>query len=525
MSGPSNQAIKRMISLHGWSGTLVSIFLYAVILTGTVSVLSDEIARWADPRPAAVNPFSRPIDDTMLRLRNQVPGDFRGHIEIDHARDGSLRMFFYEARRIPKRGTVEYGRDYLLDPETHLLISAKQGEAPNQVVNAPYRELPHFIVDLHARLLIPGRLGLYATGLLGVMLLVAAITGILIHRHILKDLFVAERPGGRVVSLRDRHGLASVWGLPFSILLAFTGTFLSFAVSLGLPIVAVAAFGGDIERAFNAVTQPPKTVDARPAELANIDQVLSQSFAIVGSYPRTIEIEDAGRADARITTLHRNGGINQVRAAMLEFDGVSGALIGERPLVGHKASVGSSTVALMTPLHYGDFAGLASKAVWVALGSALTVSMVSGMQLWLRRREDDPLWRGCQIAFSAVAWGVPLSMVGAAYGAFLYTLDGDTHYGTHVGFFLSSLAVVFWALFAKDAKVLSVQLLKVLSWTMLALPVIRLQTGGISWGEAILDNIWEVLLMDLVCVTIPAILLTRTRLQQRAEIAAQNPAE
>ncbi len=266
-------------------------------------------------------------------------------------------------------------------------------------------------------------------------------------------------------------------------------------------------------------------MDARPAELADIDQVLSQSFAIVGSYPRTIEIEDAGRADARITTLHRNGGINQVRAAMLEFDGVSGALIGERPVVGHKASVGSSTVALMTPLHYGDFAGLASKAVWVALGSALTVSMVSGMQLWLRRREDDPLWRGCQIAFSAVAWGVPLSMVGAAYGAFLYTLDGDTLYGSHVGFFLSSLAVVFWALFAKDAKVLSVQLLNVLSWTMLTLPVIRLQTGGISWGEAILDNIWQVLLMDLICVIIPAILLARTRLQQRAEIAAQNPAE
>lgn len=525
MSGPSNQAIKRMISLHGWSGTLVSIFLYAVIFTGTVSVLSEEIARWSDPRAALENPFARPIDETMHKLRQQVPEEFRGHIEIDHARDGSLRMFFYEKRKLPQQGTVEYGRDYLLDPETHLLISAKQGVEPHQVVDAPYRELSHFIVDLHARLLIPGRLGLYATGLLGVVLLVAAITGILIHRHILKDLFIAERPGGRVVSLRDRHGLASVWGLPFSILLAFTGTFLSFAVSLGLPIVAVAAFGGDIEKAFNAVTQPPKAVDATPAELANVDHVIAEAYAIAGSYPRFVVIEDAGRADARIITLHRNGGNNRVGAPTLEFEGASGELIGERPLVGHKASVGSGTVALMAPLHFGDFAGLASKAVWVALGGALTVSMVTGMQLWLRRREDEPVWNSCQIVFTAVAWGVPISMVGAAYGAFLYTLEGDTHYGTYVGFFLSSVAVTFWALFAKEAKVLSAQLLKVLSWTMLALPLIRLQTGGISWGEAILGNIWEVLLMDMICVVVPMILLLRERLSRRLAVPTHSPAE
>ncbi len=525
MTGPSNQAIKRMISLHGWSGTLVSIFLYAVVFTGTVSVLQDEINRWSDPRRDIVHPFENPIEDTYQQLAAQVPGAFRGQVLIESAGDGSLRMFFYEKRKLKGQGTVDYGRDYLLDPETHRLLAARQGVSPHRRVEAPYHDLAHFIVDLHARLLIPGRAGLYATGLLGIVLLVAAITGILIHRHILRDLFVTERLGGRVVSLRDRHGLASVWGLPFAILVAFTGTFLSFAVSLGLPVVAISAFGGDTERAFAAVTAPAKIENATPAELANLDHIVAQAYLIAGTHPQFLRVEDAGRRDARVLTVHRNGGNGAVGPHTLEFNGVTGDFLRDRPLVGHSPSLGASTVAVMSPLHIGDFAGLASRAVWVALGAVLSMSIVSGMQLWLKRRGADPVWQACRKILAVVVWGLPVMLVGAGWGFFAAVIGGDTHSGTVAGFLVAGFVVMCLSLVSYSAQALSAHLRRILAWGLVGLPVLRLQTGGVSWGEASWNNVWQVMLIDLLCLTVAMVFLLRERAEKRSAAMALDVGE
>lgn len=511
MKKPSSQAIKRLISLHGWSGIIASVFLYIVAITGTVAVLADDIRRWSDPRREIVNPLSLPLNETVLRLQAQVPAAFQQNMQIQPARDGSLRVFLFERRFIQGRGTVEYGRDFLLNPETHAIRSARQGVTPNRRLEAPSDTLSNFIADLHARLLIPGRAGLFATGVLGVVLLVAAITGILIHRHLLRDLFVTARPGGRVVSLRDRHALASVWGLPFTILLAFTGTFLSFALSLGLPIVAASAFGGDVNRALAALNPPAKIENPAPAGLTDLDQVLAAASVLAGTQPSVVRVEGAGRADARITTQHLAGSGGSVRPFTLEFDGATGAFLQERPLTGRAASLGSGTVALMGPLHLGNFAGIASRAVWVMLGALLTVSIVTGVQLWLRRREEDPLWRGFQSLFTTVVWGVPIALIGAAYGFFPALLNGAPHQGMLIGFISAIIYVLAHCLTSGSATKLSARLQKTLAWALLLLPLLRLQTGGVSWGEAMVSNNWQVLLLDALCVAVSASLLMHAR--------------
>ena len=71
------------------------------------------------------------------------------------------------------------------------------------------------------------------------MMMAAVVSGVLIHRHVIRDLFLAERPGGRLPGVRDRHALSSTWSIPFAFLLAFTGSFFSFAGTIGLPIVVV----------------------------------------------------------------------------------------------------------------------------------------------------------------------------------------------------------------------------------------------------------------------------------------------
>jgi uncharacterized iron-regulated membrane protein len=38
---------KRLVAVHGWAGALLGLLLYAVIVTGTAAVFSNEIKAWS----------------------------------------------------------------------------------------------------------------------------------------------------------------------------------------------------------------------------------------------------------------------------------------------------------------------------------------------------------------------------------------------------------------------------------------------------------------------------------------------
>src|SRR3546814_12476134 len=80
--------------------------------------------------------------------------------------------------------------------------------------------------------------------------MVAAVSGFLMHRHLLRELFTLRRRRGDLLSKRDAHAVAGSWNLLFSFLLAFTGSFFSFATSFGVPVMAMVAFNGDQAKAF-----------------------------------------------------------------------------------------------------------------------------------------------------------------------------------------------------------------------------------------------------------------------------------
>ena len=80
-----------------------------------------------------------------------------------------------------------------------------------------------------------GSWGLILTGVLGVAMLAAAVSGLLMHRHLIRDIFTLRPGAQRLVSRRDLHTVAGTWILPHAFVLAFTGAFFSFAISIGVP--------------------------------------------------------------------------------------------------------------------------------------------------------------------------------------------------------------------------------------------------------------------------------------------------
>jgi len=226
---PKNET-KLMVAVHGWSGILLGLILYAVILTGTAAVFADEIGIWSAGHVSTVSAFERPIGPTIERLGAQTPSKYHEGVDLFEVGDHDLGAFFHRHETDPDGEFVSRGIYYQVDRDGRV-VDRKAGTGEDVFGPRNDDALSHFLVDTHVRLHISNPWGLLLTGILGLAMLVAAISGLLIHRHLFKDIFTLRRRGNPVLFNRDRHSVAGTWSLPFAFVLAFTGSFFSFIVN------------------------------------------------------------------------------------------------------------------------------------------------------------------------------------------------------------------------------------------------------------------------------------------------------
>lgn len=475
---------KLMVAIHGWSGIVLGLLLYAVVLTGTVAVFAEEIGTWSAGHRTTQSAFERPFADDLRRLGAQTPKEFHGDIDLFEVGDHDLGVFFHR-HELDAAGTIiSRGIFYQLGKDGQV-IDRQPGTSDEVFGPRNDNALRHFLVDTHVQLHVPDPWGLLLTGILGLAMLVAAISGLLIHRHLFKDIFTLRRKANPVLVQRDRHSVAGTWSLPFGFILAFTGSFFSFFGSIGVPIVAMAVFAGDVEQLNEAVFGNPGTPDPRPLVIGNLDRSAADAINRAGAIPTFATLENFGRADARLTTYHppKEGGLAPIS---LVYDGVSGDFLHTKPLVGARPSAGGTLAAVMSPLHFGNFAGLLSKAIWFGLGFATCYVTLTGLRLWLARREGssralDWLERSVTI----VGLGLPVALAAAAV-AFLITMPlGTATYWTPAGFLIASAVVVLGGALWPSHAAFRQSLQVAVGLALLTLAPLRLLMDGPGWQTAL----------------------------------------
>jgi len=475
---------KTMVAVHGWSGILLGLLLYAVVLTGTAAVFAHEIGAWSAGHVTTQSAFEKPIDATVRRLAALTPAKYQDDVNVFEIGDHGLGVFFHRHDVDAKGKPAERGIYYQLDNQGRILRSV---EGLDEDVFGPRNDdaLSSFLVDTHVRLHLPNPWGLLLTGILGLAMLVAAISGLLIHRHLFKDIFTLRTRANPVLANRDKHSVAGTWSLPFAFILAFTGSFFSFFGTIGVPVVAMAAFSGDIEALSEAVFGNPGTVDARPVAIGNLDRVSADAVRRVGEAPTFMAIEHFGRADSKITVFH-NPKTSDIEPVVLVYEGASANFIQAKPSVGTRPSVGGTLTGIMGPLHFGNFAGMLSKAIWFALGFAMCYVTFTGMRLWLVRRMDEKgSFAWLERTLTVVGFGLPLALTVSA-AAFLITMPlGSSVYWTPAGFLIASALVILLSIVAPSNAMLSWTIRAATGALMLLLPLLRLlAAGGPGWGEA-----------------------------------------
>lgn len=509
MSLVTKDTSKRLLAVHGWSGVLLGLFLYIVVITGTVSVLAHEIGDWSISGTRDAAPFSRSVDTRLATLANSVDARYRQDVAIYPNAAGGLVVFFH-THGVNKAGDPDdLGVRFTLAPQTLAVVRRDEGYAAELSGN-PEDALSHFITTLHISLHAPNPVGLYLTGLAGFVMLFAVISGVILHRHLLRDLFVAPRLSSRLLNRRDRHILAASWSLPFGFLLAFTGSFFSFAGSVGLPIVAMVSFGGNQAKMIETLVGAPQaTTDARAA-MASLDGILAQSVTRTGTQPEFVSIAHWGKADAKALVTHGPTGTS-VESSNHIYDLTTGRYEGIKPDIGTRPSLGSAIFAWIGPLHFGHFAGLLSKFVWVALGLATCYVTLSGLRLWVARRQNEPGWRWLGDAIPIVAYGVPIGLVGAAAGFLLAYSAGDAVRWTAGGFVAGAAAAVATSILLRTRIDAGSLLQSCLAGGLLALPILRAVTGGAGWPSLMASQQVVPMMIDTVLVVAGVSLIVARR--------------
>ncbi|RJF90613.1 PepSY-associated TM helix domain-containing protein [Sphingomonas cavernae] len=475
---------KLMVAVHGWSGILLGLLLYAVVITGTVAVFAEEIGIWSAGHVETRSAFERPIDGAVRELGARTPAKYHEGVDLFEIGDHNLGAFFHRHETDPDGTLVSRGIYYQLDSDGRV---ARELHGTGEEVFGPRNDdaLSSFLVDTHVRLHVPDPWGLLLTGILGLAMLVAAISGLLIHRHLFKDIFTLRRKASPVLANRDRHSVAGTWSLPFAFMLAFTGSFFSFFGTIGVPVVAMAAFGGDVQALNDAVFGNPGKPDPRAVAIGNLDRIAADSIRRTGAAPTFVAIENFGRADAKVSSFH-DPKAGDIEPVTLLYNGATAEFAHTKPSIGARPSTGGTLAAIMAPLHFGNFAGILSKAAWFGLGFAMCYVTLTGLRLWLaRRRERTRSLDWLERAVAVVGFGLPFALVVTA-AAFLVAMPlGVAVFWTPTAFLIAAVAAILGGIFLRSGAVVDRWLQVGTGVVLLVLPLLRLLTGGPGWADAI----------------------------------------
>ncbi|MDO9452272.1 MAG: PepSY-associated TM helix domain-containing protein [Stagnimonas sp.] len=507
----SQPRTKDLLAIHGWSGVFLGLLLYAVILTGVVSVFAHEIGEWSAPLPHATHELpAQGLDAAIRKASAEVPAEFHEDLFFFSDTAGRIRAFFHKDDH--RNGQPEArGVEFDIDPVTLKVLDRREGWADDIRDHNVPSALADFFVELHVSLHLPNPWGLLVTGILGLAMLVAAVTGFLVHRHLIRELFTLRKKKDPLLVKRDAHVIAGTWNLPFAFVLAFTGSYFSFAGAFTIPAVAMVAFGGDQEKLIETVVGVTVPEDKTPATFGNLDAMLADARSRSGAEPGFVTVEHYGRADAHVTVsmLPPEG---KLAGATFIYDGDSGAFVQQKPTLGLVPSIGNDLFVLMGPLHFGNFAGLWSKAVWFALGFAGAYVTLTGMLLWTTRRQEQPGWGKLARAAHWMGYGLPLALATVPLARFAAPLlDVDVR-ALQNGTFIAAVVLASGiALRVRNLDSLRRVLLAGTGIALLVAPLLRWISGGPGWITAFENGLATVIALDLAVLLAGALCLLAAR--------------
>lgn len=506
MANPLHQS---MSWLHTWTGLLLGWLLYFMFITGTLGYFEDEIDRWMKPEIKK----SHQIDQMAMfelgkkRLQTLAVDAQSWEIYLPASRRPFLTIWWQD---FPEGDSDKRGKWH------HKILNADTGDAIEYRDTAGGRTLYRMHYALHY---MPKILAYVITSVAALFMLIALITGIVIHKRIFKDFFTF-RPSKRQRSWLDIHNVMSVFPLPFHLMITYSG--LIFLMSTTMPGIVATTYGVDKEaqkRFVNEVFAKDKHPEATGIQATNVDMlsVISKAKEQWGDVELAyISIENRGDTHAHIEVA-KSGyeGINKPKP--LIFNGVTGEQIG---IAGSKAEQNDKPYAYVvykffTVLHEGLFADYVLRWLYFLSGLLGAGMVATGAILWAAKRRDIAekrkiTNRGLLLVEGLNAGaivGIPISVGVYFLANRLLPVDLSERASIEVDAMFIALAITLIYPFFRPIIKAWVELLLIAALVFLLLPIVNGVTTEHNIVESIVNGDWIMagvdmtfLLTGLVCL-------------------------
>lgn len=357
----SQTGIRRWYLVHKWTSIVCTAFLLMFCITGLPLIFHHEIDELTRaPVLAAKAEGTASLDAIAADALKGHPGWHNIFVAYDP--DKPIVMAAVGPTPLADEDT---GKLYLYDAR-----SGARVEAP------PFNEgVMAFLLDLHAHLLlgIPGQLFL---GLIGIVFLVAVVSGMVVYAPFMRKLpfGTVRKDRSRRVKWLDTHNMVGIVTLGWVSVVGITG----FIITMTLPITMIWQMDELAEMAAPYKdAKPPAKLGSVDAAVATVRMAAKDGKVSLVSWPGTQFSTNhhymvALAGDTPLTE-------RLIKPAMVDAE--TGALTDLRDMPWYVKAL-----FLSAPLHFGDYGGLPLKIIWALLDLAAIVVLVTGLYLWLGRR-------------------------------------------------------------------------------------------------------------------------------------------
>ncbi len=511
---------QRMADLHTWVGLLLGWVLYAMFLTGTVAYFKDELSQWMRPelsRQVAVPEPALVAQRMADRFSERLPDATQWTMRLPDARTNSVYAFWRVPRGEASRRGFGEGN---FDPESGEELTSRA------TLGGDFFYRFHF--QFHY---LPIAWGRWLAGLAAMFMLVAIISGVITHKKIFVDFFTFRWGKGQR-SWLDAHNALAVFGLPFHLMITYTG--LITLMAMYMPWGERQAFQTPAERqqltAQLSPFIPPGKPSGEAAPLASIEQMVRQAQARWGQDRiGRVTVTLPGDAASRVAVARGEPGRVSMSPQYLLFEGPTGKLLEVHDRVGGAAE----TRGVLYALHLGRFSDATTRWLYFLVSLAGTAMVGTGLVLWtVTRRPKLPDPQRPHVGFrlverlniAAIA-GLSIAMTMFLWANRLLpgALAERADWEIHVFFIAWTLALLHAVV--RPPKRGWIEQLCLASALLALLPVLNAATTARPFWRSLADGDWVFIGMDLMCLALAvlhaALAVRVARHQPRARAKAK----
>ncbi|NQY89978.1 MAG: PepSY domain-containing protein [Colwellia sp.] len=484
---------------HTWVGLVVGWLLFFMFITGTTGYFYEEITRYMEPeRPLIVHNLSK--DELLVRaekyLNIHASDSNEWDIYLPNRRDYNLQVGWREP---PKAG--ETRGDWVnkvLDAETGQEVIVRDTSGGRLLYRMHYR--------LHY---LDTGISYWIVGFCTMLMLLAVITGVVIHKKIFSDFFTFRAKKG-LPGWLDSHNVLSVIALPFHFMITYSGL-LFFLFTYMVLSTDIQSNEQELDELIADIY--PRSAEVVPAKVP----AKMQSLAVM--YERTkaiwpddslerVEIYAANDINAKVSFVRSETDITYNPADAISFNGITGELLSEPE---RQYTVSGMIQNGFFSLHEGQFASTIARWVYILTGLIGTAMIASGLVLWTTKRKPQQMKKsqGPDFGYRLVEQlnigtivGLPIAMALYFYANRLLPLElaDRAEWEAHV-MFISWALLLIYPVFRPKAKAWLEQL-NLATMVFIFLPVVNFLTTDKHLGVTLAHGDWQYAGFDLTMLAI-----------------------